>query len=49
MGAICYGRGDDPRQAIFRSAQATLHALRTSGFRAVTVAVTMQQCSRRPG
>ena len=24
---------------------ATLHALRTSGFRAVTVTVTVQQCS----
>ena len=45
IGAICYGRGDGPRQAIFRSAQATLQALRTSGFRAVTVAVTVQQCS----
>ena len=41
IGAICYDRGDGPRQAIFRSAQATLHALRASGFCAVTV----QQCS----
>jgi len=45
IGAICDRRGDNPRQAIFRSAQATLHALPTSGFRAVTVAVTVQQCS----
>jgi hypothetical protein len=45
IGASCYGQGDDPRQAIFRSAMATLHALRTSGFRAVTVTVTVQQCS----
>jgi hypothetical protein len=44
-GAICYGRADDPRQAIFRSAMVTLHALRTSGFRAVTVTVTVQRCS----
>jgi hypothetical protein len=45
IGASCCGRGDDPRQAIFRSALATLPALPTSGCRTVTVTVTVQQCS----
>ena len=45
IGANCDGRGDGPRQAILRTAQATLHPLRRSGLRAITVAVTVQQCS----
>jgi hypothetical protein len=45
IGASCCGRGDDPGQAIFGSALATLHALPTSGCRTVTVTVTVQQCS----
>jgi hypothetical protein len=45
IGASCCGRGDDPGQAIFRSALATLHALPTSGCRTVTVTVTVRQCS----
>ncbi len=45
IGGSGFGRGDDPPQAIFRpSLAATLHALRESGPRAVTVTVAVQRC-----